>query len=288
MLQASSISLMPTRLGAAILIKHSAGPAHSSVFEQRVGNRAPRSLDRGILAGRRSGAHHGMAHAEHDAPDIGEVAIDQPGCGDDVADAVDRLAQYIVGHVKRFGNAGSLGQDFEQPVIRNRDDRIDRGGELRQTFFGDLHAARSFKAERLGHYRDREGVELFGERRDDRRGTGTRASAQSRGHEHHVGALENFNDALGVFERGLLSHRRIRTGAESVGDLRADGQLVGDGRSLERLTVRIEDVVFDARRSLLHHARHGVAARAADADHLDPRDGRGILGHLKFHRVFEV
>ena len=39
----------------------------------------------------------GVAHAQHDGTNIGEVAIDQARGGDDVADALNRLAQDVVG-----------------------------------------------------------------------------------------------------------------------------------------------------------------------------------------------
>ena len=69
---------------------------------------------RRILARGRRGAHHRVAHADHDAADVGEIAIDQAGRGDDVADALHRLAQNVVGDAERFEEAGALGNQVEQ------------------------------------------------------------------------------------------------------------------------------------------------------------------------------
>ena len=65
------------------------------------------------------------------------------------------------------------------------------------------------KGERLGDDGDGESVEFFGERRHDRRSAGARAAAKTRGDEDHVRALQQLDDALGVFESRLTADRRV-------------------------------------------------------------------------------
>ena len=96
--------------------------------------------------GGRRGAHHGVAHAQHDGADVGEIAIDQARRGDDVADALHRLAQDIVGDAEGFEETGAARDQFEQPVVGNGDDGIDSAADFGQSAIGLLHAPRPFKA----------------------------------------------------------------------------------------------------------------------------------------------
>ena len=68
------------------------------------------AIDGRVLALGRRGAHHGVAHAQHDGADVGEVAIDQARRGDDVADALHGLAQNVVGDAERFEEAGAVAE----------------------------------------------------------------------------------------------------------------------------------------------------------------------------------
>ena len=96
-----------------------------------------------------------------------------------------------------------------------------------ETVLGQPHAARAFEAEGLGDHRDGQRVQFLGERRDHRRRAGAGAAAQSGGDEDHVRALQHFDDAIGIFERGLPADLGVRAGAEAVGDLGAELQFVG-------------------------------------------------------------
>ena len=59
---------------------------------------APRRLGRAVLAGRGADAHQRRAGVAHDRAHVGEVEVDEPGDGDQVGDALDALAQDVVGH----------------------------------------------------------------------------------------------------------------------------------------------------------------------------------------------
>ena len=49
-----------------------------------------------------AGAHDRQAHARHDRLHVGEVEVDQPRHEDEVRDALDRLAQHVVGRGERL------------------------------------------------------------------------------------------------------------------------------------------------------------------------------------------
>ena len=54
-----------------------------------------------VFADRMPGAHQRKAHALHDGADVGEIDVDKAGDGDQVGDALDRLAQHVVRHFER-------------------------------------------------------------------------------------------------------------------------------------------------------------------------------------------
>ena len=80
---------------------------------------------------------------------------------------------------------------------------------------------------------------------------------------------------VGVLERGLPADVRIGAGAEALGQLAADLNLHRRRAVPQRLRVGVGDDELDAAEAGLNHARDGVAAAAADADHLDARAGAG-------------
>ena len=91
---------------------------------------------------------------------------------------------------------------------------------------GRLHAARPSNANGLVTTATVSAFEFLGERRDHRRGAGAGAAAQTGGDEHHVRALQHLDDVVRVLQRRLPPDSRIGPGAQSVGHLRADCQLV--------------------------------------------------------------
>src|ERR1035437_9814256 len=93
--------------------------------------------------------------------------------------------------------------------------------EAGETPFAHAQRAEALAAEGLGDHGDGERVELLGEGGDDRRGAGAGAAAQTRGDEDHVRALQEFDDAIGVFERGLAADFWVGTGAQTLGDFGA-------------------------------------------------------------------
>src|SRR5450759_1096942 len=173
--------------------QNTARTGDAAVFQQGAANGLAGGFDGGVLAAAGSAAQHGVAHAGHGGLDIGEIAIDQAGGDDDVADALYGLAEQIVGDLEGLDEAGAFGDEFQQAVIGDRDDGIDRAREAGETFFGHAHAARTLEAEGLGDDGDGERVEFLGEGGDDGGGAGAGAATQTRGNEDHVGAVEEFD-----------------------------------------------------------------------------------------------
>ena len=139
----------------------------------------------------------------------------------------------------------------------------------------------ALELERLGHDRDRQRAKLAGETGDDRRRAGSRPAAEPGRHEDHVGAVERLNDLFGVFERRLTADGGIGAGAESFRQLAADLKLERRRVHLERLEVCVRDDELDAVEARSHHPVDGIAAAAADADHLDPGARIGVLVDLQ-------
>ncbi len=70
---------------------------------------------------------------------------------------------------------------------------------------------------------------------------------------------------------GGLADLGPRAGAEALGDLEAELDLAVGEAVVERLRVGVGDDEIDALHVGVDHVGDGVAARAADADHADPR-----------------
>ena len=253
-------------------------PCDRRAFEQRARNGRLRRLDRPVLAGHDAGAHHRHAHARHDRLHVGEVEVDETGHEDEIRDALNGLPQHVVGRRERLGQRRRAIDDRQQPLVRDRDDRVDALAQRRQPALGLGQPLLAFELERLGDDRHRQRAELAGEARDDGRGAGAGAAAEPGRDEHHVGAGQRLNQAVGVFERGLAADVRIGAGAEAFGELRADLNLDRRRIALQRLHVGVGDDELDAFEPDLHHPVDGVAAAAADADDLDAR------ARAAFHR----
>ena len=122
---------------------------------------------------------------------------------------------------------------------------------------------------RLGDDGDGEDPEILGQRRDDRRGPGTGAAAETGGDEHHVGAFQEARDLVGIFEGGVAAHVGIRPGAEPLRQLQAQLDFHRCRRRPQRLAVGVGHDELHARELSGDHAGDRVAAPASEADDLD-------------------
>jgi hypothetical protein len=122
---------------------------------------------------------------------------------------------------------------------------------------------------RPGDHPDGEGALRLGDAGDHRGATGAGAPALAGGDEHHVGALEDLFQLLGVVLGRLAADLGVGAGAEPAGQLAADVQLdVGVGGQ-QRLGVGVDGDELHALEARLDHAVDGVDTTAADPDHLD-------------------
>jgi hypothetical protein len=95
------------------------------------------------------------------------------------------------------------------------------------------------------------------------------ATAETGGHEHHVRALQRFDDLVGVLQRGPAADLGISACAEAVRQLHAELDLHRRLGSLQRLEIGVGDDELHALQVRLDHAIDRVAAAAAHADDLD-------------------
>ena len=70
-------------------------------------------------------AHQGRAGVLHDRADVGEVEVDQARDRDQVGDALDALAQDVVGLAEGVEDARAPLDDREQLLVRDHDQRVD-------------------------------------------------------------------------------------------------------------------------------------------------------------------
>jgi hypothetical protein len=84
-------------------------------------------------------------------------------------------------------------------------------------------------------------------------------------------AIKRLDDLVERFFRRRPADLRSRSGAEPLRDLETELDPAVSHRSIERLSVGVGDDEIDTLNVSAHHVGNGVAARAADADHADPR-----------------
>src|SRR5258706_3802939 len=239
------------------------------IFEQRAGDRAIRGVDGAIRSGRHGGAHHGVTLSAHDRFHVGKVAVDDARHGNDVRNALHRLAQNIVGNTKRVEEARAAFDGFHQAFVRNHDNGVHRADQILQRLFGLHHAALAFKRERFCHDGDGQRAEFARKRSHHGRRHGTGASAESGRNENHVQSFERFNNFVGIFERGFASDLGIRTRAETFRKFRTELQFYGRLRKFQRLQVGVRRDEFHAFHFGANHAVDRVAAAATHADYFD-------------------
>ena len=172
----------------------------------------------------------------------------------------------------------------EQPFVGDGDHRVHALAELIEAPLGLGQALPAFELERLGDHGDRQRAELAGQAGDDRGGAGSGAAAEAGGYEHHVRTVERLDQLLGVLERRLAPDVGVGAGAESLGQLRTDLQLVRRGVEAQRLQIRIGDDELDAVEAGGDHAIDGITAAATDAHHFDACARARLLVELQAQR----
>ena len=221
-----------------------------------------------IRAGRNGRAHHGFAGLAHDGAHVFKVDVDMAGHIDDFGNTADGIFQHIVGMGKRLILRDIVTQHVEQFFIQHHDQRINIGFQLGQTAIGVGHAATAFKFERLGDHAHGQDAHFTRHAGNDRCRTGACAAAHAGGDEQHVragnGRTNVINGQLGRFATFV----RLAAGTQTAG-----AELNGFVRiaAAQGLRVGIGADKFNALHAAADHVTHGIAAAAANTDHLDLR-----------------
>ena len=111
------------------------------------------------------------------------------------------------------------------------------------------------------------------------------AAAHARRDEQHVRAAEDVGDPVAVLQGRLAAHFGVRTRPETLGHGRAELERGLGVEAPKRLGVGVGGDEVDAVDVAAQHVLDGVAAAAADADHLDDGVLRGAVYEFK-HGAF--
>src|SRR5581483_2427437 len=174
----------------------------------------------------------------------------------------------------------------QQLLVGYGDERVAVLAELGDTVIRHQHALAAFHVEGLGHDGHRENAELLGDLGDDRRRTRAGPAAHAGRDEQHVAALDELDDPVAILHRGLAPDLGVGTGTESFGDVAANLQRRLDLGMLQGLSVRVDAHEINAIDTARDHVRDGIAATAADTDHLD--DGALAVRVHKFKHCYSL
>ena len=152
--------------------------------------------------------------------------------------------------------------------------------ELGQAQLGHLHPARPLEVERLAHHRDRQDAQFLGHLGHDRCRASAGTAAETGSDEHHVRAAQAVGNPLAHLVGRLTAHLGLGTCAKAG---LAKLQQVGRTRPLQCLPVGIGDNELDVLHIAPDHVLNGIAAGAADPDHLDHRPAGFRFEHFKRH-----
>jgi hypothetical protein len=185
------------------------------------------------------------------------------------------LEEHLVGLLERVEHRDAAVGDREQPVVGDHDEGVDLFAELGDALLGGVRATPALEGERPGDDADGQGTQAARDAGDHGRAAGAGAATLAGGHEHHVGALDDLFDLVGVVVGGLLAHVGVGAGAEPAGQLSADVELDVGVAHEKGLRVGVDGDELDALESDLDHPVDGVHATATDAHDLD--DGQVVL-----------
>ena len=161
--------------------------------------------------------HQRGAAFGHDRAHVGKVEVDQAGDGDQFGDALDALAQDIIGEAEGVLQAGALVDHLQQAVVGDDDEGVGVLFELVDALFGRFRAARAFEGEGAGDDADGQRADFLGDLGDDGGRAGAGAAAHPGGDKDHIGAFEHFVEFFGGFLGRLAADLRIAAGAEAAG-----------------------------------------------------------------------
>ncbi len=215
--------------------------------------------------------HQRAARMRHDGLDIGEVEVDQTRRGNEIGNALNTGEQDLVRAAERVQHTDVTIRHRQQPVVRNDDERVNFITQGVDSRIRLGCPAAPFERERAGDDTDGQRAERPGDVGHHRRAAGAGTTAFPRGHEHHVGALEDLFDLLAMIFGSLATDLRVGARAESSGELPADVELDVGVAHQQGLGVGIDRDELDTLEPNLDHAVDGVDAATANPDDLDHR-----------------
>ena len=199
------------------------------------------------LAGAHADAEQRLAGVGHGRAHVGEVEVDQRRQRDQVGDALDALAQDVVGDLEGLDHRGAAASSTSSRRSLGTTISVSTSSaSASMPFSAWLPRRRALEAERLGDDADGQRADVAGEPGDHRGGAGAGAAAGAGGDEDHVGALEQPLDLVLLLEGGAVADLGVGAGAEAAGLLVADvdGD-VGDAE-LQRLKIGVDGHELDA------------------------------------------
>ena len=149
-------------------------------LKQRAGDRRLGGIGGALVALAFADGDQRRAGLLHDGADVVEVQIDAGGHRDQLSDALDALAQHLVGNSHRLGHGRSLRDDGDQSIVRYDYKGVDLLAEGDDAFLGVQAALRTLEGKRLRDNRDGQRADLAGELGDDRSRAGCRSRRRGR------------------------------------------------------------------------------------------------------------
>ena len=137
------------------------------------------------------------------------------------------------------------GDHFQEPLVGNHDQGVDRLAQPGQTLVGLAQAHLALEVKRPGDDPDREGSLLAGDFGNDRRGSGPGAAPHPRGHENHVRPAEGRGQIFAVLLGGSLPLAGVAAGTEPLGELGPDLKGMVSLGILEGLQVGVDGQELD-------------------------------------------
>ena len=214
-------------------------------------------------------AHVGKAGVLHDGADVREVQVDEGRNVDQAGDALNALAQHIIGCFKSVHQGDFFLADELQPLVRDHDQAVYMHHQVGNTLFGHAHLALALKGKGLRDDADGQDTQVVGRLGHDRGSARAGAAAHAGGDKDHLRTLQRVGDLVLALLGGALADLRVSTGTAALGQLGTKLDLLGGLGVEQSLLVGVHRDELDPGQTGLHHAVDGVAAAATYADNLD-------------------
>ena len=212
--------------------------------------------------------HECRTGVDHDGSNVGEVGVDQAGCGDEVGDALHTLQEDLVCHLERVEHRRVIRRDRQQSIVGDDDEGVDLLLEFLNALLGLNRSATTFEGERAG---------------DDTDGERTLALCDLGDHRRAPVPVPPPLPAVMNTMSAPASDSRISSTCSSAAwrptsgsepapsprEVAADVELFVGVAHEQRLCIGVGGDEFNALQPGIDHAVDGVDTAAADADDLD-------------------